>query len=96
MPTGQSSAALGLLRLAALTGDTHYEDESLGALKLIQEIAPQHPQAFGNWLQALDFYIRPTREVALAGDDVARSAKSFVPDTGLASWSPDHPGTTCR
>jgi uncharacterized protein YyaL (SSP411 family) len=71
LPAGQSSAALGLLRLAALTGEQSYEEHALGSLRLIQEIAPQHPQALGHWLQALDFYIRPTREVALAGEDVS-------------------------
>ncbi|MDX6670610.1 MAG: uncharacterized protein QOI91_973 [Solirubrobacteraceae bacterium] len=71
IPSGSSSAALGLLRLAALTGEREYERQALGALRLVHEVAPQHPQAFAHLLQALAFYVSPVREVALVGDDLA-------------------------
>ena len=67
IPSGSSSAALGLLRLAALTGEHEYERHAVGHLRLLQEIAPPHPHAFGHFLQALDFHLGPTREVALVG-----------------------------
>jgi uncharacterized protein YyaL (SSP411 family) len=75
IPSGASSAALGLLRLAALTGEHRYEEAALGHLQLLHELAPRHPTAFGHLLQALDFHLEPTREVALAGDDVAALAR---------------------
>jgi uncharacterized protein len=68
IPAGASSAAFGLLRLAALTGEHRYEEAALGHLRLLHEIAPRHPLAFGHFLQALEFHLRPTREVALAGE----------------------------
>jgi uncharacterized protein len=73
IPAGGSSAAFGLLRLAALTGDATYEEHGVSHLRLLHEIGPQHPTAFGHLLQAIDFHLRPTREVALAGrpDEVA-------------------------
>ena len=69
IPAGQSAAALGLLRLGALTGEYRYEEAALGALRLLHTIAPQHPQAFGHLLQAIDFHVSPVREVALVGPD---------------------------
>jgi uncharacterized protein YyaL (SSP411 family) len=77
IPSGQSSAALGLLRLAALTGEARYEEHAAGTLQLFAEIAPRHPQAFGHALQALDFLIHPTQEVALAGEDVTAFAEAL-------------------
>jgi uncharacterized protein len=69
IPSGSSSAALGLLRLAALTGDASYETWAVGALRLVHEVAPRHPQAFGHLLQAMAFYLSPAREVALVGPE---------------------------
>jgi hypothetical protein len=67
IPSGGSSAASGLLRLAALTGEHEYERHAVGHLRLLYEIAPRHPTAFGHLLQALDFHLAPTREIALVG-----------------------------
>src|SRR5215207_7292167 len=69
IPASQSAAVLGLLRLAALTGEYRYEEAALGAVRLLHTIAPQHPQAFGHLLQAIDFHVSPVREVALVGPD---------------------------
>jgi uncharacterized protein len=70
IPAGNSSAAYGLLRLAALTGEHRYEQQAVSVLRLLHELAPQHPQAFGHLLQALDFHLSPVKEVALAGADL--------------------------
>jgi uncharacterized protein len=68
IPAGGSSAALGLLRLAALTGEQRYEDAAAGQLALLHEVAVRHPTAFGHLLQAIDRQLAPRREVALVGD----------------------------
>jgi uncharacterized protein len=70
IPSGNSSAAVGLLRLAALTGEHEYERRAVSVLRLLHEVAPRHPQAFAHLLQALDFHLSATREVALVGDDL--------------------------
>jgi uncharacterized protein YyaL (SSP411 family) len=67
IPSGASSAALGLLRLARLTGEHRYEEAALGVVRLLHQVAPQHPAAFGHYLQALDFHLAPVREVAIVG-----------------------------
>jgi uncharacterized protein YyaL (SSP411 family) len=69
IPSGSSSAAYGLLRLAALTGQARYERHAVDVLLLVGELARRHPQGFGHLLQALDFHLAPVREVALVGDD---------------------------
>ncbi len=69
IPSGNSSAAMGLLRLAALTGERGYERQAEGVFALFAKTAVQHPESFAHLLRALDFHLSPTREVALAGDE---------------------------
>ena len=64
-PSGNSAAANGLLRLAALTGDSAYESAARGVLLLLAEPARKHPQGLAYLLTALDLYTAPAREVAL-------------------------------
>ncbi len=77
IPAGSSSAALGLLRLAQLTGDERYERESAGAIALLQTIAPHHPAAFGHMLQAMHWTLAPPRPIAC-------ELPTRSPDTGPA------------
>ncbi|MEA2302954.1 MAG: uncharacterized protein QOH43_234 [Solirubrobacteraceae bacterium] len=72
IPAGGSAAAFGLLRLAALTGEHRYTEAAEGQLRLLHELAPQHPGAFAHLLQALDFHARPVREVAVVGEPADR------------------------
>jgi uncharacterized protein YyaL (SSP411 family) len=71
IPSGNSAAALGLLRLAALTGERGYERQAEGVFALFARTASQHPESFSHLLRALDFHLAPTKEVALVGDDLA-------------------------
>ena len=68
IPSGNSAAALGLLRLAALSGEREYEDQAAGVLQLYGRIAPRQPDAFAHLLRALDFHLSPVKEVALVGE----------------------------
>jgi uncharacterized protein YyaL (SSP411 family) len=68
IPSGNSSAALGLLRLSALTGEHSYEKQAVGVLRLFAVPAVRNPDAFAHLLQALDFHLSTVREVALVGD----------------------------
>jgi uncharacterized protein YyaL (SSP411 family) len=93
IPAGQSAACLGLLRLAALTGEHRYEEAALGVIRLLHTIAPQHPAGFGHLLQAIDFHVSPVREVALVGpglEPLERVVRStFRPHVVLAGGEPD-------
>src|SRR3954452_3054626 len=83
IPSGGSAAAFGLLRLAALTGEAEYERYALGQIRLLSEIAPRHPTGFGHMLQAMDFSLAPTREVALAGGPAGVAALAGVVRSGF-------------
>ncbi len=70
-PSGNSLAADVLLRLAALTGDTSYEDAAEEILRAMTETAARHPSAFGHLLSVLNFYLSPPEEIAIIGDPTA-------------------------
>ena len=88
IPSGQSSAAFGLLRLAALTGEARYEEAGIGVLKLFGDLLRRSPLAFGHLLQVLDFHLATTREVAIVGAErgpLVRTVRSaFRPHLVLA------------
>jgi uncharacterized protein YyaL (SSP411 family) len=79
IPAGNSSAAFGLLRLHALTGERDYEQRAVGVFRLLHEVAARHPQAFAHLLQALDFHFAAVKEVAIVGPD-ARPLERVVRD----------------
>jgi len=66
IPAGASSAAMGLLRLAQLTGESDYERHAVSVLRLLADIAPRHPTSFGHLLQALHWHLSPARPIACA------------------------------
>ncbi len=65
IPSGNSAAALGLLRLAALSGERRYERHAEAVFALFAQPAARHPDAFAHLLRALDFQLAPTRELVL-------------------------------
>jgi uncharacterized protein len=74
IPSGNSAAAFGLLRLAALTGERTYEQAAEGVFRLFSDSAGKHPEAFAQLLRAIDFRLSPTKEVALVGEDLGELA----------------------
>jgi uncharacterized protein len=77
IPSGNSSAAFGLLRLAALTGEAGYERHAVGVLRLLHRAATRHPQALANLLRAMDFQLSGAREVALVAPANGAVAESL-------------------
>ena len=78
IPSGNSAAAFGLLRLARLTGESRYEDHAASVFRLFARVAARHPMAVGHLLRAIDFHLAAVREVALVspsgGDGVTELA----------------------
>jgi uncharacterized protein len=95
IPSGNSAAAFGLLRLALLSGEGKYERHALGVLRLLFGLAARHPQAFGHLLQAADFYLAPVKEVAIVGppseaDELLRVVRgAYRPHLVLAAGRAD-------
>ncbi len=78
IPSGASSAALGLLRLSQLSGEEEYERHAVSVLRLLHEIAPQHPSAFAHLLQVLHWYLAPARPISCAVPFAARTSESVA------------------
>ncbi len=68
VPSGNSMAALALLRLSAYLDDKRYKEAAHKTLLLLGSKVGEQPRAFGNWLVALDWWLTPTTEFALLGD----------------------------
>ncbi len=80
IPAGSSSAALGLLRLAGLTGESAYRRKAEEVLRLLAPATARQPAAFGHLLQALALYHSPAPELAIvwAGEGAAEDAAGLV------------------
>ncbi len=65
IPAGSSSAALGLLRLSGLTGESAYRRKAAEVLKLLAPATARQPAAFGHLLQALALYHSSGPELAI-------------------------------
>jgi uncharacterized protein YyaL (SSP411 family) len=93
IPSGNASAAFGLLRLAALAGEHEYEKRAVGVFQLLHPVAARYPQAFAHLLQAMDFHFAPVKEVALVGQPVEPLERvvraRFRPHLVLAGGEPD-------
>ncbi|HEY6551176.1 MAG TPA: thioredoxin domain-containing protein [Solirubrobacterales bacterium] len=75
IPSGNSAAAMGLLRLSALTAERSYEQQAESVFRLFARPASQHPEAFAHLLRAIDFHLASSKEVALIGDDLTDLAQ---------------------
>ncbi|MGH9209516.1 MAG: thioredoxin domain-containing protein [Acidimicrobiales bacterium] len=90
-PGANSLATVGLVRLAALTGDDRYRARADDILRLIGPLAAEHPSAFGHLLYALDLASRGIDEVVVAGDRpdlVDLVQRRFTPNAVLAWGEP--------
>jgi uncharacterized protein len=88
LPAGNSMLAWVLLRLSRLWGDDDLERHAAGVLRLVAPALPRVPGAFAWSLCAVDLYLSPPRELAIAGpvdSPVARAALApFQPRTVVA------------
>jgi uncharacterized protein YyaL (SSP411 family) len=67
-PSANSLAANGLLRLAALTGESRWQDAGEVAVRAVGAVMGEHPTAFAELLGALERAMRPPVEIAVIGD----------------------------
>jgi uncharacterized protein YyaL (SSP411 family) len=78
VPSGNSAAALALLRLGLLSGEPRYERAGASALRLVRDLLERAPSAFGYALCALDLYVGPVPEVAIVGDPAGADTRALV------------------
>jgi hypothetical protein len=96
-PSGNSTAAWCLLRLARLTGDTAWEKRAGELMRAFSAQVDQTPMAYTQLLMALDFAQGPSREVVVAGpaeagapELMAAAQRAFLPRRALV-LKPDGP-----
>ncbi len=97
-PSGTSSAAHALTRLARLTGETRYDHVADRVTRSLAEIASQLPNGFGHLLCTLSARLAPPTEVAIVGDPGTPETRAllgvldrrFLPETTVALRP--HPG----
>ncbi|MGI9035145.1 MAG: thioredoxin domain-containing protein [Pyrinomonadaceae bacterium] len=83
-PSGNSVAADVLLKLAKLTGDEKYERFAVTILRLVAPQIRRFPNGFGRALATLEFYLSPTKEIVVLGEEnnalVREVWREFLPD----------------
>ena len=93
-PSGNSVSCLNLLYLGVLLGKSEYRDRAEQMLGRMTKALGQYPSAFSYWLQALDFLLGPTLEIAIVGQPSAREQllqpvrEGFFPNKVLAVKDP--------
>jgi uncharacterized protein YyaL (SSP411 family) len=66
-PSGNSAATMALVRLAELTDDAALRAKAEQTLRVCRDFMEQAPHALAYMLSALDFYLGPTRQIAIVG-----------------------------
>jgi uncharacterized protein len=77
-PSGSSTAAWVLLRLAALTGEARYREAADGALATVTPYLNRYPTAFANWLSAGHLAVEGIDELAIVGDPAQPGTRDLV------------------
>ena len=77
-PSGNSMAAMALLRLGKLTGRGDYLAAAEGTLRAAAGVMQQAPTAAGQMLLAYDFYLGPTPEIAILGEPSSTETRAVL------------------
>jgi hypothetical protein len=77
-PSGNSVAAVNLLKLARLTGETDYEEKAKATIKAFAGQLTERPAGQAVLLQALDFVHADTREIVVVGKRGAEDTKKML------------------
>ena len=88
-PSGNSTAADVLLRLASFTGDAELERDAISALELVSDGFGRAPGAFGQALCALDRLLGPHRQVAIVGGSNADDTRALANETLVHRFRPN-------
>jgi uncharacterized protein YyaL (SSP411 family) len=77
-PSGSSMMAMGLLRLAAYTGDGDYFNAAQTTLSMLYAAMREYPQAFGQALSAAGALVNGLDEVAVVGDPADAETRALL------------------
>jgi len=77
-PSGNSVAALNLLRLARMTGNGRFEKTAADLMRAFSGPVSRHPVAHTQLLIALDFTLSPGTEIVIAGDPKGDDVRAML------------------
>jgi hypothetical protein len=95
IPSGNSVAAIALLRLGKLLEDDSFSEKGFRTIRAYGQLLEKVPAAFHMLLIALDYYLDRPLEIAIAGDPLSPDTKTalravnrvFLPNKVLAFQS---------
>jgi uncharacterized protein YyaL (SSP411 family) len=104
VPAANSMMALSLQKLAALVGDSSYEDRAVEIIRLMNVPLTRSPLGFGHLLSAVDAYRHGPMEIVIVGPsdsgevaDMREAVTSrFLPNAVLAVVDDVEPGPLAR
>jgi hypothetical protein len=86
IPSGNSVAAMNLLRLGRMTGNPDFEKQADSLIRSFAAQVGAHPSAYTQFMQALDFALGPTREILIAGDFSSPLTKQMIETVHRVYW----------
>ena len=78
IPSGNSVAAMVLLRLGRISGNSKYEEMAFTIGKVFSEKISQAPTGYTQLLSAIDFGIGPSYEIVVVGDRKSKDTQSML------------------
>jgi uncharacterized protein YyaL (SSP411 family) len=88
IPSGNSVAALNLLRLGHMTGREDYLKKAEGISRAFSESVNRYPAGHAHLMMALDYALNPNYEVVIVGQPAAKDTRAML----LALRRPFLPG----
>jgi uncharacterized protein YyaL (SSP411 family) len=88
VPSSNSIAALNLLRLARMTGNTAWEEKVERLFNAFFHLVADFPSAYTQFLNAVDFALGPNQEIVIAGDLGWETTRNMV-DTVHKAFLPN-------
>lgn len=87
-PSGNSTMAVNLLKLAAFSGLESYRERATEMLKQVRDAVGRYPSSFSRWAFAMSLLTEPLYEIAIVGPESSEKAltlqnRAFLPNKVL-------------
>ncbi|MEZ4886540.1 MAG: thioredoxin domain-containing protein [Chitinophagales bacterium] len=70
-PSGNSTMAHNLLKLAVLLDEPKYHERAVQMVKSMEESISKYPTSFARWLNVMTYLVFPLQELAVVGENAA-------------------------
>ena len=78
MPSGNSVAALNLIRLARFLGNSQLEEKAAETIRAFSDIILRVPSGFSMMLNAVEFALGESYEIVIAGDPAKSNTQEMI------------------